>query len=350
MIAEERFEEPMIEQLPADLSAEQLQHHAEQLADYLRTRQRELDHRESQLNAQTAQLESDVRTARIWLGEREADLEDRLQRQVALENEWHERLDRLAAADAALRKKAAAPLDYYAIPEFTQKLRALDEAENQAAAAQAEVRRLREQLIAERNEFREEVRAERQRMAEDERRAIADVQKRRELLEERAEQVEQCRAALAQHRAELQRMHRETLEVRLATEELWAQLSGAAPPAALTRSLGRIRTQLADQYRMANAQLLEQKKELESIRDQLAGQYENLLNQKQEFEHWTYVQREEAERQAARLIARERELEEMETSYAEQSQHWELDRREYEQEIRRLQLQIMPREDVSKVA
>ena len=55
--------EPAIEELPPDLADEQLRRQAEQLAEYLRGRQRELDHRESQLNAQSAQLESDARTA-----------------------------------------------------------------------------------------------------------------------------------------------------------------------------------------------------------------------------------------------------------------------------------------------
>jgi hypothetical protein len=170
------------------------------------------------------------------------------------------------------------------------------------------------------------------------------------LLENRGERVERCRTALRQLRAELQRLHRETLEIRLATEELWAQLSGAAPPAALTRSLGRIRTQLADQYRAANAELLDQKRELASIRGQLAEQYEKLIEQKRQFEHFAAGRRQEAEQQAARLIAREQELEDAEIRIAEQSQRWEIERREYEQEIRRLRLQLMPREGSAKVA
>jgi hypothetical protein len=176
------------------------------------------------------------------------------------------------------------------------------------------------------------------------------LEKKRALLEGRAERVEKCRNALVQLRGELQRLHRETLEVRLATEELWAQLSGAAPPAALTRSLGRIRTQLADQYRTANAELLEQKKELESIRDQLAGQYEKLVEQKKVFERWADDRRQDAETQSARLIAREREIEDTETRFAERSRQWEIERREYEQEIRRLRMQAAPPAESIKVA
>ena len=69
-------------------------------------RQQELDHRESQLNAQSAQLESDARTARIWLGEREAEIQDRDAQRTALEAEVRQRFDRLAAAEAALEQRS----------------------------------------------------------------------------------------------------------------------------------------------------------------------------------------------------------------------------------------------------
>jgi DNA repair exonuclease SbcCD ATPase subunit len=98
--------EPAREEPPPDLSGEQLHRQAEQLAEYLRQRQKELDHRESQLNAQSAQLESDARTARIWLGEREADLQERDAKRTALQAELKQRLERLAAAEAAIEQRS----------------------------------------------------------------------------------------------------------------------------------------------------------------------------------------------------------------------------------------------------
>jgi chromosome segregation ATPase len=392
---------------------EQLHRQAAQLAEYLRARQRELDHRESQLNAQTAQLESDLRTARIWLSEREAEIQDRDRERAALQFEFRQRLDRLANAEAAFERRAAAVEQQGDLPremprdmkqaiggisaawasqsealaaqadrhtalrqnasapetvnisdrlssrekrlarwaeELAGKQRELEDAERRMVEAQAEVDRIREQLLAERKTHREEVRNQWQQMATDERRAVADLEKKRELLERRADHVDQCRAALEQLRTELKRLHRETLEIRLATEELWAQLSDAAPPAALTRSLGRIRTQLADEYRLANAELVEQKKELASIRDQLVEQYEKLRHERRQFDCVAAARRQEADEQAARLIAREQELEDAESRFAAQSQRWESERREYEQEIRRLRLQVVPQEAATKVA
>jgi chromosome segregation ATPase len=404
---------PAAEEPPVEETEDQLRRQAAQLAEYLRARQQEIDHRESQLNAQAAQLESDLRTARIWLSEREAEIHDRDRERAAVQFEFRQRLDRLAAAELALERRAAtaeptgdlrhelprdmkqaiagisaawgsqsdalsaqaerqaafcanvsAPETVHISEKFSArekrlarwaeelagKHRELEVAERQTAEAQAEISRIRAQLLAERKAHRDEVRTERQQMAADERRAFAELEKKRELLEQRADHVEQCRAALEQFRTELKRLHRETLEIRLATEELWAQLSDAAPPAALTRSLGRIRTQLADEYRLANAELLEQKKELASIRDQLVEQYEKLRHERRQFDCAAAARRQEADEQAARLIAREHELEDAESRFTAESQRWEIERREYQQEIRRLRLQVLPQESMTKVA
>ena len=51
----------------AQSPAQQLRTQAAQLADYLRQRQRQLDHRQAQMHAQIAQLESDARAARMSL-------------------------------------------------------------------------------------------------------------------------------------------------------------------------------------------------------------------------------------------------------------------------------------------
>ncbi len=49
---------------------------AAQLAEHLRTRQQELDHREAELNAWAAKLDRDARAARLWFEERQAALDE----------------------------------------------------------------------------------------------------------------------------------------------------------------------------------------------------------------------------------------------------------------------------------
>ncbi len=80
----------------------QVQVQAEQLAEHLQTRQRELDRQEAQLNARCLELENEIRTFRLWASDREEALGEReraLQQQLAsLENRSAE----VAATEAAL--------------------------------------------------------------------------------------------------------------------------------------------------------------------------------------------------------------------------------------------------------
>ena len=212
----------------------------------------------------------------------------------------------------------------------------LDEAEHAWPKPRPKPAHLREQLSRERQTAAEETTALRTQMTAEHQRAMADVEQKRQAVERRADQVDQSSAALKDLRAELGRVHRETLEIRLATEELWVQLSGAAPPAALTESLGRIRTTLADQYRQANAELAAQKKELEAIRSQLLEQHRTVVDQKRRFEQWATGCQEECQQAASRLVARERQIHQEEVQLSEQSRQWQTERSGFQQEIRRL--------------
>ncbi len=420
----------------AEAAAEQVQRQAAQLAEHLRLRQKEIDHREALVNARIAELEADARTARMWLSEKESDLrakelviaerekelikrqeqfaaEERLARRnekevkdeapsnadeekiaesvASAQNElrdlsaqWASHRDSLQAQvrdqDAALARLRVDLQSKFENDlrdretvlkrEYEAELRAreaawhdekdskfakqsakereriaeLEEAERQLADAQAETRALKEKLAEREGRLLAEEKASQERLAAERAQVEAELEKKREALQRRADHVEQCRAALKQLRSELQTMHRETLEIRLATEELWAELSGEAPPAALTRSLGRIRSRLADQYRASNAELLERKKELEEIRDQLADQYEKVIERRHQFERWTADRQEQTDMELTRLVARERELREQEQALEERSQRWELERLEYEQEIRRLRIRTAKEE------
>ena len=436
--------EPAEEATPAEPAhsesvAEQLRVQAAQLASHLRSRQKELDHREAQINARVAQLERDARTARLWLKEREAELNRRDEELGTDQREAEQRLARLATADAArqqpeietrakeladraaaqeeeqrnlqaareqaeaAREQAEAALQHErqqlesrreasqqmirqmlaqverrrhavearavesqkkaakpgkellareeAVRRTLETLQArgcrLDESEARLAEAHGEVQKLRQQLCDARRELQEEHRRQRQRWAVEQHRVTADLEKQRQAVQRRGDHVDQCRAALEELRGELGRMHRETLEIRLATEELWVQLSGAAPPAALTRSLGRIRTKLAEHYRTANAELHTKKDELESIRSQMAEQFEKLLRQKRDFEKWNSVRQDETQQQAARLVAREQQLDQKDAELADRLHGWQAERLDYQQEILRLRAQLSQREEVA---
>jgi hypothetical protein len=299
---------------------------AEQIAAHLRLRQDELDHREAELNSLAARLESDARSARLWLNEREAELAAR-----------HDETARLHASLAA---RQPVPSRSRAAESLEVRKRRLDEAESRIAVAQTDIKRMQEELLAQRRAFQAEVVATRRQLDDQRRRSTAELESKRDVVRRRGEHVDRCRAALAQTHAELQRAQRETLEVHLATEELWAQLSGAAPPAALTRSLGRIRARLAEHNQRVDAELTQRRKELEGLRAQLSEQHAKLLERKRRLEEWAARQREEIDQQASRLLAREQQLNGQESGLREQSQSWRNERLEYQQEIRRLRAEL----------
>jgi hypothetical protein len=344
----------------AEPASEQLKRQAEQLAEYLRERQKELDHREAQMNAEIAQLEAEVRNARMCLGEREAELEQRRLELDHRENEFLERLDRLATADAALERQAVKASDQAArspvldareeqIREnaaiLQRRRQELEEAEKCFSQARAEVQKLHEQLIADRLELRDEIRLERQRLVLQQRQAMAELEKKRKALDARGEHVEQCRDSLVKLRAELRQMHREAMEIRLAAEELWMKLSRAVPQAALAQSLGIIRNQLTEHYRLANDELHDQKKGLLELRDQLLKQHDGIVEEKRNFDRLTTARQEESEQQASALLGREQELLERQTRFDEQANRWQIEKMEYEQEIRRLRMRLSGQSD-----
>ena len=325
----------------AEPQAEQLHAQAAQLADHLRRRQHWIDHREARLNAQMAQLEVEARGARLLIAQRQEELRDK-------EQQLHRRLARFAADETSREQKQKQADDILVrqqrIRKQTDKLEAqrrrLATIEAAAANAQAESDQLRRTLVEDRKRQEEQIRAERERMAADHRRQTAELDERRKALTRRSRHVDQCRASIEQHRAELRQMHRETLEIRLATEELWVQLAGSAPPATLTQSLGHLRAKLTEEYRLANAELAAQKKELQEIRQELAERHDALVCQKRDLDAWATRQQEELRRQAERLLARERQIGNYETDARQQARQWQAQELGYREEIRRLKAQL----------
>jgi hypothetical protein len=228
--------------------------------------------------------------------------------------------------------------------------REIEASEARLVQAQADTERLRRQLLDQQQQFQEAMRAERSQLAAQQRRGLAEVEEKRLAAQRRSEHVDQCRTALEQLRAELGQIHRETLEIRLATEELWAQLSGVAPPAALTQMLGKTRARLADDYRMANDDLRRQREELEGIRGELAEHHEKLVQQKRQLDQWAQRRQQQIEQNAERLVAREQELDHQETALKRLAQQWQVERIESQREIRGLRVKLADLEEVTPLA
>ena len=412
-------------------SAEQLRIQGSQLGDQLRSRQDDLDRRESQLNSRVAQLENDSRTARMWFIEsreefdrrehelaektpqmqqclarlaraeetsvrRQTKLDTQAERLAAQTNSLEEsrklfdeeqqqrreqterfaareqqRIDTRRQASLVLVRQALSGLERRrsgveskaqrllekasrpskellareetsreATEEFQRRRQRIFETEQSLAAEQCEVHELSRQFLAQRQELDRLEQKRRQEAAHQRDKMQVELEAKRKQLALRGAELDRAQTALRHLRAELSEMHRETLELRLATEELWMQLSGTIPPATLTRSLSRIRGSLAETYRAENAELARRKLELRSIGSELAEDHKCLQHQKGELDTWIIRREREIEQQAQRLVARERELHDQETGFEEKAHGWAIARLEYQKEIRHLRDQL----------
>jgi hypothetical protein len=397
---------------------QQVRNHASQLATHLQALRQDVDRRESELNARTADADKEMRAARLWLQERQEELEQRAaeldqreravseseaalasavgQQQVTsaddfqlsekvslavreLQQQRHrqeselrkqqQQIDLRRQASVALaqqllqgveRRRQAVEDEYQqrqrqlrllkqqtfqedyqnAVEQFTARQQHLDEAEAILANSQADLEIQSEQLKAERQRSDTQLRAIRTQLAERQRELDDQWQQRQAALARRSEQLDSRQNAIAQTREEVAQLHREALALRLATQELWVKLSQAAPAPALTTELGRIRRRLDESYCLERNAAEEQKQELRAVHKKLADQYIKLNAEKKQLHDWVSRREEDIEQQAARLIAREQELDRRRIEQAELLKQWEQDRRQYHERIRGLTRQL----------
>jgi hypothetical protein len=373
-----------------DISPELIQQfrlQAQQLAAHLENRQRDLDRREAELHARIAQQESVARSSRLWfqernneLSERQAQLNDREQQfrsqladfdqQLEAESISAQRAlnqqppaqtsstahDELVLRDLDLQRQRE-ELNEFALQlaqhdqecqsreqQLAQREQQLEEAAAKLARSQVESddrRRQNQQQTAEIHARRGQQQA---RTIEQYRHNEIDLEKQRDVLTSRAEHLERRSAALDQMRSDLLRIQRETLEMRLATEELWAQMSGVVPPASITQSLARLRAQLAENFRLQANDAAMQRTEAEELAAKVAQQHQRLAAQKCDWQQWAAAQHRQIEAQAARLVAREEQLQREVERLHQSRQEWETQRQDLESEIRHLQNEMRHRD------
>ena len=441
-------EAPEVESVTAELvvdltleQREQLRIQAAQLAAQLQSRQRDLDRRESQLNAGNAELENQRRGARLWLIERQQELAER---EAELEGRAADLEASHSAIQAAEEYQAAARIE--ADKTAAERERALHERaaqldlrearlEQQTEAqriAQRDVERARAALECDSLHARQQLARHREASLELVRLGLAGLERRRQAIESRAVEVERLatqpspqqlalaeklaswkkeldartdrldaddalfqqahaelaaaqqklhddrcrldeqtkagrlelaqlqrqgetelaerkkkllrreqeligrRAALEQLRDDLNRVHRETLEMRLATEELWAQMAGSLAPSVMNKSLARVRAKLAEHFQAAQENMLQTRTELETLRIELGELQEELDRKTNDLHRWAQQQQNTLQEQARQLGARELEVRRHADQQRQSEHEWVQQRRAYQQEIRRL--------------
>ncbi len=360
------------------ISVQQVRSQAAQLASHLQRQQAAVDHREAELNSRLAAMENQIRNARLWLNERQAELSQQKADMDRREAEISKREAEVGNDNGSKKSRAVEPLDRAAahaeradeldrreaelnalaerwaqrvanaeqVQDVQQLLRGietraenLNRAEKLMAAEQAELERQRRQLDEERAAQAESAEANRQRRIEEHQRMLAEHDRMRQELKRQSDELGSRQNSLERMRAEIARSQQEALEIRLATEELWSRLCGTMAPAALTQSLAQIRLKLAEEQRLARADILQQRNEVQSLANCLTEQHAKLARERENIQVWATQRQKELEKQASQLVRQQQQMEERVATFGQQRQEWQSERFKLQQEIRRLMRQ-----------
>jgi hypothetical protein len=373
---------------------EQLDLQASQLSEHLRERLREVDRREAHLNARVAQLESDLRASRVWLreqehefAEREAELRRQLEdaqvrgeaipaavdagqleearaelsereRELSLkENDLRERRFEFERQCAALRHarqlweqehtrqeaelvREKQRLSALFAEQSAVRERQLRQAEQLVAEQSEQFVRDRAELAADRQAWEERRQLQAQSLAEQTQAQQAQLDDQRLRLDSRAQWIERQRAGLDQVRAEITALHRQSLEMRLVAEQLWAQITSRMSPAEVAHSIAQLRLKLAEHYRLEEQALDAKRQELVELADRIGERHRELTVLQGGLKDWSASRQAEIEEQAALLVRREQELEAQQDEFRHARAQWQGERLSYEQQLRELRAQL----------
>ncbi len=370
--------------LDAHPETPQIQAHAAQLHEQLSDRLRELDRRESLLNTRAAEAENEARRAQLVISEREAavrTLEKTLQARCAELDAREARLttDETACREAREQLQRSAECQQHELDAIRRDSDRLDmerrRLQDEAAAARATIENQRDEL-----QHRETVCKERERLLDaaallveqqsaDVRRHAEEIHQQRQQLdalisrrqsdwdrrqrewEERLDQreqelelqaksLQQREAALAALQHDVGRLHGESLEMRLVTEQVRMHLLDEASDAELAKSVGQLRARLAEEQRRAETTLDAKRDGIQQAAARLKKCRHDLETRRGQLQAWFQQRQDDLEDQTLALAAREEQLQQKHWELWQQRESWNQQRHRLEQQICDLTLQL----------
>ena len=255
------------------------------------TREQEVRH------AELVQLEERRAAHEASLAEREKRLAVR-QREIATALERYERLGVTQRRVAELEEQAA---------RHAERERRLAEAATLLNDQRADTARRRSELDARHAKATEALEAQRVALGAERAAWQAEASSLAKAAEAREADLDRREEALRRMQTEMQHAQREVLEMRLATEETWAQLTGLLAPAALTKSIAKVRGELADHYGRTITEIADSRGELRDSAEKLAAEFQELSERRLAREEWANRRYDELGVVAQRLEGREAE-------------------------------------------
>ncbi|GIW94491.1 MAG: hypothetical protein KatS3mg110_2532 [Pirellulaceae bacterium] len=224
-------------------------------------------------------------------------------------------------AKTAASSQETARLEWH----LQQRLEKLADLEHQLVLQREELEQLRAELGQERRALQtarqlweERQRSEHQRLQTYRARLETLRQQQEQLWQRRQKNLRQLALMAQAARNEALKLHGESLELRLAAEEILRRLAGHLSPGR-QQVTARIRAMVADFFGRRHAELQKERRQLLMLRQELADLRRQLSEQRESLQHWLDHRHECLENEAARLLAARRQWEEENWKYLGES-------------------------------
>jgi chromosome segregation ATPase len=165
---------------------------------------------------------------------------------------------------------------------------------------------------------------------------LADIERKQEQLRVHAAALETRRQQLETLRQEFEQNHAEVLELRLAVEESYAQLTRTVGEETTFERVEEARRLLAEHYRNSRDTLAIQRQELEQLQARLTGERNDLLFERQTLAEWVTAQEQLLGQRAVELDHDRAALQNREVAWRHAEDRWHSERQQAETIIREL--------------
>ena len=289
------------------------------------SRQKEaLDAQQSELLRERTLIESRIRFQQDHLDKSRYEFE-----QVQNEHRHERQVERQRLEEAGMQIiRRLRQIDQYRA--------SIDEREKSLDREHEVFHQMREAITSTVEQDRLNIRAERQAWDQERQFQQAELRRQQEAVAERSESLESRRARLDKLRAELEETHRATLEMRLAVEEAWAQVTRVTDQEDARARVEQAQKALIDNYQKIHETLSEQRREQIEAQTKLERQRTEFAEERQKLTHWFAARDEELRLGEERLRISAAESSSQHTNWLAARDRWLIERTEAEQLIRRL--------------
>ena len=168
----------------------------------------------------------------------------------------------------------------------------------------------------------------------------AELRRQQDLLTSHSENLESRRIRLDKLRAELEDTHRSTLEMRLAVEETWVDLTQSAGQEEARQRVEQVRHALVGYYSQLHEGLVEQRREHLDAQSKFERLRTEFLDERQKLTEWISTRDNELQVAEERLRIASVESTTRDSSWQAARDRWLLEKAEAEQVIRKLLVEL----------